>query len=494
MINKSKTVLFYTTLLFLLFAGTSSSSQSANESAAMRATIAILDTGVDFSHHQLSGVEFRNPFELENGRDDDANGFIDDVSGWNFITMEPEGYPYSVYPAFEEDFYRYYEIRRKRSLDLASKEEEKWYQEKRRDDAFQEIRRLFRRSIHGTHVAGLASGHGLLQILGTTTLPRIFERPNLLNITYLGDANSGPAAEPEFQPLSKGSDQQKLNHLEKFMEHYLDWQATKLGRAVDYASNFAHIINASFGISYKSAGNMVEEWWLLQFPHLPKKYNEKSIKKDTRLQKLQDYFRAGLLTLTKVIVDSYPDQLFVFSAGNGNDPTMIESHYPSGVKCSRCLSVGASLGTLEKASFSNYGKDSVSLFAPGVAMESSIPVDRTLPVNGTSQAAPQVSFVAANILSTAWARGLYLNLESVKNIVLETVDKKNFLTELCTAGGILNPQRALKMTSLLGKLTWQQAKREAYREVANQVFDPRDSRVKSRPSRAELEADELLSP
>jgi len=51
--------------------------------------IAVIDTGVDYNHEDLSANIWRNPGESSNGRetnrrDDDGNGFVDDVHGWDF--------------------------------------------------------------------------------------------------------------------------------------------------------------------------------------------------------------------------------------------------------------------------------------------------------------------------------------------------------------------------------------------------------------------------
>jgi thermitase len=47
--------------------------------------VAVIDTGVEGNHPDLREVMFTNPGEIPgNGRDDDGNGLVDDVSGWNF--------------------------------------------------------------------------------------------------------------------------------------------------------------------------------------------------------------------------------------------------------------------------------------------------------------------------------------------------------------------------------------------------------------------------
>lgn len=48
--------------------------------------VAILDSGVDVYHKDLANYIWTNPYEIANdGIDNDLNGFIDDIHGWNFI-------------------------------------------------------------------------------------------------------------------------------------------------------------------------------------------------------------------------------------------------------------------------------------------------------------------------------------------------------------------------------------------------------------------------
>lgn len=46
--------------------------------------VAVVDTGVQLDHPDLVHQIWRNPYELPNGKDDDGNGFVDDLYGWNF--------------------------------------------------------------------------------------------------------------------------------------------------------------------------------------------------------------------------------------------------------------------------------------------------------------------------------------------------------------------------------------------------------------------------
>lgn len=48
--------------------------------------VAVIDGGVDYLHEDLKDIMWHNPREIAgNGIDDDKNGYIDDVYGWNFL-------------------------------------------------------------------------------------------------------------------------------------------------------------------------------------------------------------------------------------------------------------------------------------------------------------------------------------------------------------------------------------------------------------------------
>ncbi len=58
--------------------------------------VAVLDNGVDWKHRDLANNIWVNPNEIpNNGIDDDSNGFVDDVRGWDFVDQdnEPSGGP-----------------------------------------------------------------------------------------------------------------------------------------------------------------------------------------------------------------------------------------------------------------------------------------------------------------------------------------------------------------------------------------------------------------
>ena len=60
------------------------------QKGSLNVIIAILDTGVDYNHEDLSANIWRNVDEIaNNGVDDDNNGFIDDVRGYDFVNIDP---------------------------------------------------------------------------------------------------------------------------------------------------------------------------------------------------------------------------------------------------------------------------------------------------------------------------------------------------------------------------------------------------------------------
>jgi subtilisin family serine protease len=48
--------------------------------------VAVIDSGIDIGHEDLENVVCTNPNEIpKNGKDDDNNGYVDDIHGWNFL-------------------------------------------------------------------------------------------------------------------------------------------------------------------------------------------------------------------------------------------------------------------------------------------------------------------------------------------------------------------------------------------------------------------------
>lgn len=52
--------------------------------------VAVIDGGIEYTHVDLTANMWRNSREVKNGRDDDGNGFVDDVVGWDFINNDAD--------------------------------------------------------------------------------------------------------------------------------------------------------------------------------------------------------------------------------------------------------------------------------------------------------------------------------------------------------------------------------------------------------------------
>lgn len=146
-------------------------------------------------------------------------------------------------------------------------------------------------------------------------------------------------------------------------------------------------------------------------------------------------------------IHNYPG-LIICSAGNdGSDIDEIPS-YPASFNYDNIISVGASSDSDKIASFSNYGKTSVDLFAPGVWVCSAYPrecvenkefEDTYVYLSGASMATPFVTGVAALLLS----QNPTLTAKQLKYRILNSVDKAIDLQDSCISEGRLNAYKAL---------------------------------------------------
>lgn len=70
-----------------------------SRTTARRIVVAVIDSGVDIEHPGLAGRVWRNPGETRNGIDTDANGYVDDLHGWDFVNDRPQVYRSASYDA-----------------------------------------------------------------------------------------------------------------------------------------------------------------------------------------------------------------------------------------------------------------------------------------------------------------------------------------------------------------------------------------------------------
>ena len=154
------------------------------------------------------------------------------------------------------------------------------------------------------------------------------------------------------------------------------------------------------------------------------------------------------------------DVLLVHAAGNDHQDNDTIDDFPNrriegtNTEVTNWLEVGASDSKGMPGSFSNYGKKSVDLFAPGVNVYSSIPDTSYAYFNGTSMASPSAAGVAA-IIREYFPK---LTAKQVREILMQSVTKVSFsvptpghsddmvnYTDLCISGGIINAYKAVQL-------------------------------------------------
>lgn len=154
------------------------------------------------------------------------------------------------------------------------------------------------------------------------------------------------------------------------------------------------------------------------------------------------------------------DVLLVHAAGNDAQDNDTTDNFPnrrmegSHKEVKNWLEVGACDSKGMPASFSNYGKKTVDLFAPGVNVYSSIPDTGYAYFSGTSMASPCAAGVAA-IIREYFPK---LTAQQVRKILMESVTKVSFkvptpghsdsmvsYSDLCISGGIINAYKAVQL-------------------------------------------------
>ena len=332
--------------------------------------VAVLDSGIDIDHDDLKENIWKNINEIPGNKiDDDNNGFIDDIYGWNYLgeayfeqleltrllgkgTDFPEkeeaqkDYDKRFANARSENIKKYYlnfDFRGRTTGDDPDNFDEVDYGDNN-------VKHIRPDESHGTHVAGIiaASRNNGFGIDGVANNVKIMS----LRVVPYGDEYDKDVA---------------------------------LG--IKYAAdNGAHIINTSFGKGFSPHSDKVRE---------------------------------------AIAYAASKDVLIVNAAGNDNDDLDVVPVYPNdsfknGPEVSdNFISVGALnpyFGKYLKAGFSNYGKINVDVFAPGVNIRSLVPENKYDSFSGTSMASPGVAGVAA-VLKSYFPK---LKANELKKILIES--------------------------------------------------------------------------
>ena len=410
---------------------------------AKATVIAVIDSGTDLSHPDLVNKEWTNPIDIDDAIDNDDNGYVDDVHGWNFAENNNKLYDKSFLGTFSADTYKFFEVQTRLLRGSGTQADSDWIKAKKDDSSFIEGLETFGNFVHGTHVAGIIAKNTpnaqimVLKIMST-------KRPS-----FGGKKKGSPSA-----PTPCGPDSVVPEALFKAgLKELAEQQGKALTPFGEYVNTEkARVANCSFGISTANAEVTLRPIFRVLLSCDPSKET---------LDKYASYFVDQIIISQKAMVTAAPQTLFVIAAGNDGSDNDVFPASPANIKLVNTISVAATMDYTKIASFSNFGKTMVEVAAPGVGIESSIPGNQHLTVSGTSQAAPFVANVAGQILD----QNPSLNITDLKKIIMSTVDMKSFLKDKVVAGGIVNPARAIAAAKLSKSLGLDDAIKNARLQV-----------------------------
>jgi cell wall-associated protease len=442
----------------------------------IKVIVGIVDSGVDIEHKDLKGHIWTNKKEIAgNKKDDDKNGFIDDVHGWNFlgnITKENLEYERIVKNKTLVDETTYTSAKSLNDSKVQEATQGKAQLEqvltgttnaddvlvkflgkavytaddlKKIDSKDPEV--LKSKSImqqmlgYGLSVADLKKEikkeyDGYVSLVSGDNLKMDYRKilgdnPEDINDTKYGDNNvMGPDKEEilhgthvagivaQLRNNNLGGDG-IANNVEIMTIRAVpdgDEYDKDIALAIRYAvDNGAKVINGSFGKSYSPH----KEWVYDAIKYAASK-----------------------------------DVLFVHAAGNDGKDIDTEPNFPNDADgaspeyADNVLTIGAlnyEYGANMVANFSNYGKVNVDIFAPGVKIYATTPNNTYQFLQGTSMASPNVAGVAALI------RSYYpkLTASQVKHIIM---DSGTPLTNSISVGENPATQTTLGAISITGKI------------------------------------------
>lgn len=321
-------------------------------------TICVWDSGVDtaiFSNHVWTNAK-----EQANGKDDDGNGFVDDVHGIAFDLNE-QRISELLHPV--DAMHNDVSLVRKHTkglMDLQanidsgeSKELIKYMQGLKASEAgnFQEDLGLYGNHSHGTHVTGISlAGNPYASVLP-------------VRLTF--DYRLIPAVTPT----------EELAH--RMAKNYMDTVAYLKAAGV-------RVVNMSWGGSKADVEAQLEQ----------KGVGKDSKERDEIARKLFDIQKQGLESAMK----SAPEILFVVAAGNSDNDNAFAEFIPSGLNLPNMVTIGAIDSTGKPTGFTTFGGN-VTLYANGFEVDSYVPGGDRMKFSGTSMAAPQVTNLAGKMFA-----------------------------------------------------------------------------------------------
>ncbi|MCS6991452.1 MAG: S8 family peptidase [Chitinophagales bacterium] len=449
--------------------------------------VAVLDGGTDITHEDLKSVLWRNSGEQEgNGLDDDRNGYVDDVHGWNFIGGKNGSVQYD-----QMELTRLYKMMLDRYGTQGPPPSDPNHAE------YLRLRFAYEQKVAETEkeyqlYSGLYRNMKLLQELVGTQDPPLDQ---LLNLDTLPDSLTATVfllsgildEETSFLSLYEALGEY-VKHLETGRQYhynlnfdprplvgdnYLDASERYYGNAdvagpdATHGTHVAGIIAADRTNQTGTMG-VADNVRIMVLRCVPDgDERDKDVANSIRYAvdhgaRIINMSFGKSYSFNKQVVDNavryamQKDVLIVHGAGNDHLNTDKTSVYPNpyfadGGKATNFINVGASTPDGKPADFSNYGKKTVDVFAPGVNIYSTVPENKYRSLQGTSMAAPVVAGTAALI------RSYYpqLTAEQIRKILIKSVTKMKGKAplpgsgkrvrwkRLCVSAGIVNAYQAL---------------------------------------------------
>jgi cell wall-associated protease len=409
--------------------------------SAQSATVAIIDSGTDMLHKDIAPVAWINPGEIAaNDRDEDGNGYQDDVHGWNFAESNNKVIDYSYLGTLTFDIRKFFGIQTKYMLGTATEEEINWMKNSVKDPEFLKQLQIYGNFMHGTHVAGIAAKNVAdSTILAVKLIPTEVKMPFNVGATEKG--------------LGVTLIKQGLKLLAKEQTKMM----IEIGNYI--ADHKVDVANGSFGTGYKQASMIVTALFQAILKREPT---------EAELKEVTLVFLNTLIIEGEHFTNAAQDTLFVFAAGNDGMNNDEYPTSPTNINTPNVVSVAATQGRTSLAVFSNYGEKQVDVAAPGVGIESTVPGNNYLRVSGTSQAAPYVANVAALIKEG----NKNLSPRDMKRILMESVDFRTYLRGKVKSKGLVNVSRAVMAAELSNSMTITKAlsrARSTVRDINKQV-------------------------
>jgi subtilisin family serine protease len=466
--------------------------------------VAVIDGGVDTNHEDLKAVMWRNPKEIAgNGKDDDHNGHIDDINGWNFIGSAKGNVQYDnleVTRLVRKYKPKYESVLPSTPLSPEERKEFAFYRKVNTDyvNAYDRAKNgqmsygMIKKYMDQIVAAIGKQAPGIADFEAYSTKDEMEERVMKIIRAEL-------KKNPDFKEFAEQIDEgaKYFNHQ---IEYHLNldydprdivgdqYETDKTGKNYGnndvagpdalHGSHVAGIIGAvrDNNLGIKGVSNAVQIMSVRAVPDGDER--DKDVANAIRYaaengaRVINMSFGKGYST-DKGVVDSAvrfalsKDVLLVHAAGNDSENNDLKKNFPnrnygdtSGVTMGTFgawIEVGASGWKDDDslvAEFSNYGQKSVDVFAPGVKINSTVPGSAYKDENGTSMASPVVAGLAALI------RAYYpaLSAQQVKDIILKTVTKVNHkvkladgskvdFSQVCYSGGIVNAYAALQLAA-----------------------------------------------